>query len=140
MVRGMVRGNRATGGEVIDRLFVYGTLREGHAAASMIADHVLASEPATTAGRIVAFTDGYPGMVEDSTTEVVGELLTISDLAPALALIDAYEGDDFARTIKPVQTSRGEVMAWCYLLASPAIAEGGTPIPHGDWLRFQRED
>ncbi|MBT8495701.1 MAG: gamma-glutamylcyclotransferase, partial [Deltaproteobacteria bacterium] len=90
----------ARGREVINRLFVYGTLREGHAAASMIADHVVGSEPATTSGRIVAFADGYPGMVEDSRAEVIGELLTIGDLAPALALIDAYEGDDFARTIK----------------------------------------
>ena len=47
--------------DVVDRLFVYGTLRTGQHARSMILDHVARAEPATTQGTLIGF-DDYPGL------------------------------------------------------------------------------
>lgn len=123
---------------MVDRLFVYGTLREGQAARRMIAGHVARAEPATTDGALVAFPD-YPGVVEGTGT-IHGELVWLTDLLTAFALLDAYEGDDFLRILQRVRRQDGtEEVAWCYLLADPKLASAGTPIPHGDWLRWVRE-
>jgi gamma-glutamylcyclotransferase (GGCT)/AIG2-like uncharacterized protein YtfP len=119
---------------IVDRLFVYGTLRSGHAARSLIANHVVSAEPATARGRMFALPDGYPGFVPGSDGRVVGELMTLSDLAAAFALLDAYEGEEFQRALQEVELGDGRVLwAWCYVLSSPDLAEGGQPIPGGDW-------
>jgi gamma-glutamylcyclotransferase (GGCT)/AIG2-like uncharacterized protein YtfP len=47
--------------DIVDRLFVYGTLRTGQHARSLITDHVAHSEAATTQGTLVGF-DDYPGL------------------------------------------------------------------------------
>lgn len=125
--------------DVVDRLFAYGTLRSGQTARSMIADHVRSHEPATTAGVLIAFPD-YPGLIDAATGTVTGELVTLTELAAAFALLDAYEGDDFIRVLKRVQKADGtDDWAWCYVLADPRLAEVGTEIPHGDWVRWQSE-
>ncbi len=122
--------------DIVDRLFAYGTLRSGQTARSMIADHVVGSEPATTTGVLIAFPD-YPGLVDGETGAVTGELMTLTELAAAFALLDAYEGDDFIRILKRVRTHDGsEAWAWCYVLADPRLAAVGTTIPHGDWVRW----
>src|SRR5688572_16273609 len=81
-----------------DRLFVYGTLRTGEAARALVASHVVRSAPATLRGELYAFALGYPGVV-DGDGAVAGELLWLADLAAALPVLDAYEGDDFARVV-----------------------------------------
>lgn len=125
--------------EVVDRLFVYGTLRSGQTARSLIADHVARAAWARTTGRLVAFPD-YPGLVDESAGEIVGELVWLTDLAAAFALLDAYEGDDFIRVLKRCHLAEGgEEWAWCYVLADAKVAAAGTPIPHGDWVRWQAE-
>lgn len=124
---------------VVDRLFVYGSLRSGQAARSLIANHVLAAVPATARGRMFALPDGYPGFLPDTDGRVVGEMMTLSDLAAAFALLDAYEGEDFARSLQQVELGDGTtVWAWCYVLRSPALAEEGEPIPGGDWAEYLR--
>jgi gamma-glutamylcyclotransferase (GGCT)/AIG2-like uncharacterized protein YtfP len=124
---------------IVNRLFVYGTLRSGQAARSLIANHVAAAEPASARGRMFALSDGYPGFLPGPEGRVVGELMTLSDLAAALALIDAYEGDEFSRALQEVELGNGQmVWAWCYVLASPALAEEGEHIPGGDWAEYLR--
>lgn len=115
-------------------MFVYGTLRQGHAARSLIADHIASAVPATVRGRIYALPAGYPGLVEGDSAVVVGEMLQLVDLAAALALLDAYEGEEFRRVLTQVTTDDGvEHWAWCYVLSDPALAEAGVLITSGDW-------
>jgi gamma-glutamylcyclotransferase (GGCT)/AIG2-like uncharacterized protein YtfP len=121
---------------IVDRLFAYGSLRSGQPARSLITNHVIASQPATIAGRLYAIADSYPGYVPGESGTVVGELMVLGDLAASLALLDAYEGEEFVRGIQEVTLADGtRVWAWCYVLASPDLAEGAELIESGDWSR-----
>ena len=123
----------------MDRLFVYGSLRTGQAARSLIANHVVGSTPATAEGRMFALPDGYPGLLPGGGTWVTGELMTLRDLAPAFALLDAYEGEEFHRALQRIRLPDGStVWAWCYVLANAALAEGAELIPGGDWAEYLR--
>lgn len=124
--------------DVVDRLFVYGTLRTGQHARSLIADHVVRSEGATTQGTLVGF-DDYPGLLDQGDTAVVGEMVVLGELAAAFALIDAYEGDDFIRILKKIRLATGEdEWAWCYVLSDPRMAEDGKVIESGDWAQLTK--
>lgn len=130
---------RTTGShEVLDRLFVYGTLRQGQTARSLLANSITRTVKAETTGQIYAFPMGYPGYTEaDGTGRVLGEVVWLTDLAATFGLLDAYEGEDFARVIKQVRLETGEeVWAWIYTLADPAAAQVGTLIEDGDWVRY----
>ena len=134
-----VRRRRTGNFDIIDRLFVYGTLRSGQTARSLIAPHVVRSEEATIRGEIYAFPMGYPGLV-DGDGVVKGELMWLSDLAAALALLDAYEGADFVRVLKPVTRANGTLEpAWVYFLADANAVRLAEPIPDGDWVRYWEE-
>lgn len=123
--------------EIVDRLFVYGTLRSGQHARSLIAQHVAGSEPATMKGRIYALPEGYPGFVApsgDDADEIVhGELVTLTDLAAAFALLDAYEGADFSRVLRQADCAGVNRWTWVYELTQPSLADTGVLIPSGDW-------
>lgn len=139
---GTLEVERATGShEVLSRLFVYGTIRRGQTARSLIAGSIVRCTGAHTTGRIYAFPMGYPGFNDDGSDRVVvGEVLWLKDLAATFALLDAYEGDDFARVIRLVTTAAGEEMwAWIYTLSDPEAVRLGTPIDHGDWVRYWSE-
>jgi gamma-glutamylcyclotransferase (GGCT)/AIG2-like uncharacterized protein YtfP len=140
----MARDRRAPGwssqaGTVVDRLFAYGTFRAGESARPLLEPYIQGSEPATADGRIVAFpTEGYPGLIEGAGGLIIGELLHLRDLAPALALLDAYEGHDFSRLLKEARRADGSTCwAWCYALTNAAMAAAGVPIPGGDWVRWR---
>ena len=133
---------RTTGShEVLDRLFVYGTMRQGQTARSLVANSIKKSAKAFTSGHIYAFPMGYPGYTEgDGKGRVVGEVVWLSDLAATFGLLDAYEGEDFARVIKQVTTDAGEqIWAWIYTLADPAAIKLGSLIEDGDWVRYWTE-
>lgn len=139
---------RTTGSfEVLDRLFVYGTMRQGQTARSIVANSITRVLPATVNGQIFRFSMGYPGFLENTLGTVQGELLWLSDLAATFGLLDAYEGEDFARTLTQVTITpsatghlAGETLwAWIYSLADPASAALGTLIPDGDWVRHWTE-
>jgi gamma-glutamylcyclotransferase (GGCT)/AIG2-like uncharacterized protein YtfP len=131
---------RQTGShEVLDRVFVYGTLRQGQTARSLIANQIQRCVKASTAGALYAFPMGYPGYTEGA-TRVVGEVIWITELAATFGLLDAYEGQDFARIIRKVTLETGEqVWAWIYVLADPAAAKLGRLIEDGDWVRYWTE-
>jgi gamma-glutamylcyclotransferase (GGCT)/AIG2-like uncharacterized protein YtfP len=132
---------RTTGShEVLDRLFVYGTLRDGQTARTLVANQITGAAPATTEGSIYAFPMGYPGYVEDGVGRVKGEVLWLIELAATFALLDAYEGSDFARMIRQVTLESGEVIwAWVYVLSDAAAVKHGTRIDDGDWVRYWTE-
>lgn len=124
---------------VVDRLFVYGTLRAGQSSRSLVEAYVKSAEPATARGSIYAFPSGHPGLIVDDGGVVHGELLTLADLASALPLLDAYEGDDFARVLAEVTCASGSAWAWLYALASPELSRIGVRVAHGDWSRWLAE-
>lgn len=133
---------RTTGShEVLDRLFVYGTMRQGQTARSLVANSIVKCVAAHTGGQIYAFPMGYPGFTEgDGTGRVRGEVLWLTELAATFGLLDAYEGEDFARVIKRVTLETGEeVWTWIYTLADPAAVKLGSLIPDGDWVRYWTE-
>jgi gamma-glutamylcyclotransferase (GGCT)/AIG2-like uncharacterized protein YtfP len=132
---------RTTGShEVLDRLFVYGTLRQGQTARSIVANQITRTAAGHTSGEIYAFPMGYPGFTEgDGRSRVVGEVIWLSDLAATFGLLDAYEGQDFVRVIKQVTLEAGQVWAWIYTLADPGAVKLATRIPDGDWVRYWTE-
>jgi gamma-glutamylcyclotransferase (GGCT)/AIG2-like uncharacterized protein YtfP len=126
---------------VVDRLFVYATLREGQTARSLIANYIARHAPASAVGELYAFPMGYPGFVETAGPgRVIGEVLWLTELAAAFGLLDAYEGADFARVLIQVQLDGGErVWAWIYALSDPDAIRHGSRIAHGDWARYCAE-
>jgi gamma-glutamylcyclotransferase (GGCT)/AIG2-like uncharacterized protein YtfP len=137
--RGRKPGWSTDAQQIVDQLFVYGTLREGQAARSMIENYVAASRPATIAGAVYAFPDGYPGVLEHGRGTVMGELVKLTDLTAAFALLDAYEGDDFIRILKVATLDdRSETFAWCYVLADERMVDGATLVDSGDWVDYDR--
>ena len=136
---------RSTGShEVIDRLFVYGTLRKGQTARSLIANQITKTAKASTTGFIYSFPMGYPGYTDPGDTansgRVSGEVLWLTELPATFGLLDAYEGDDFSRVIKLISLESGEqVWTWIYTLAEPSTVAHGTLIADGDWVRYWRE-
>jgi len=143
--RGSFETERSTGShEVIDRLFVYGTLRKGQTARSLIANQITKSAKASTTGFIYAFPMGSPGYTDPGDPNhmgrVIGEVLWLTELPATFSLLDAYEGADFARIIKLVTLETGEsVWTWLYTLADPGATKHGALIGDGDWVRYWRE-
>ena len=137
---GVFEVERTTGSrEVLDRLFVYGTLRQGQTARSLVAASVTRCAGASMKGQIYAFPMGYPGYVEGP-GRVVGEVLWLTDLAATFGLLDAYEGADFVRAIRQVTTEAGEELwTWTYVLADPEAVKLGSLIADGDWVRYWTE-
>jgi gamma-glutamylcyclotransferase (GGCT)/AIG2-like uncharacterized protein YtfP len=127
--------------EVLDRLFVYGTLRQGQTARSLVANQVTRTARASMSGAMYAFPMGYPGLVEGGSARVIGEIVWLTELAATFGLLDAYEGQEFVRVIKKVtlDESGEQVWAWVYTLADPAAVRYGTLIEHGDWVRYWTE-
>lgn len=139
---GSVDARRQTGSnEVLDRLFVYATLRQGQTARSLIANQITRCAGATTTGAIYVFPMGYVGFIEaDEPSRVVGELLWLTDLPATFGLLDAYEGDDYVRVIKRVQLDTGELLwSWIYALADPDAIKHGSLLADGDWVRYWTE-
>ena len=138
--------------EAINRLFVYGSLRTGQTARTLIGNSVTRSVAAAIGGNLYVFPMGYPAFVE-GTNKVVGELLWLEDLAATLAMLDAYEGNDFVRIVRQVtlpdgigadgrpnlQAKNVMVWAWVYTLADPQTADLAERIIDGDWVRYWRD-
>jgi gamma-glutamylcyclotransferase (GGCT)/AIG2-like uncharacterized protein YtfP len=133
-------------GEALDRLFVYGTLRSGQTARSVVANSVTRCEPATVAGSLYIFPMGYPAYAQGEGV-VLGEVLWLNDLAATFAMLDAYEGTDFARVITKVRlvpdnagVAPMEIWTWIYTLADPQTISMAQRLPHGDWVKYWREN
>jgi gamma-glutamylcyclotransferase (GGCT)/AIG2-like uncharacterized protein YtfP len=82
-----------------DRLFVYGTLAPGKDAWTVLAPWVVgAAAPDAVAGRLYDTGRGYPGATFGPGPGLVhGVVVVLARPDAALAALDRYEGDEYAR-------------------------------------------
>ncbi|MCX5378459.1 gamma-glutamylcyclotransferase family protein [Streptomyces sp. NBC_00091] len=130
--------------------FVYGTLRPGEVNHDLfLRGRTAAEEPARLPDAALYEGPGYPYAVDRPGRAIAGELITAApgaygELLVALDLLEEYAGpgrpgnvyDRVAR--EAVRPDGSRVLAWVYLAAAPLahrLAESGTEIPGGDWLR-----
>ena len=116
--------------QVLDLLFVYGTLRsqfDNQHAALLRANAEFLSDT-TVRGRVYRLGSrgfAYPGFVPDLDGTVHGELYRLRTPSGTLAQLDEYEGEEFERVAVEVDGAR----AWIYRLrnvpaSAPQIASG----------------
>jgi gamma-glutamylcyclotransferase (GGCT)/AIG2-like uncharacterized protein YtfP len=84
---------------VTDRLFVYGSLAPGHDAWSVLEPWVVGAPDADAVpGRLYDTGRGYPGATfEPGAGLVHGTVVVLREPEVALAALDRYEGDEYAR-------------------------------------------
>jgi gamma-glutamylcyclotransferase (GGCT)/AIG2-like uncharacterized protein YtfP len=120
---------------LVDRLFVYGSLRLGHSARNLVDPFIREWTPATVRGSMYAFTSGYPGVVLDANHGIVmGELLTLRDFAVCLPVLDDYEGTGYTRVMVECEHVGGPTWTRIYVLADPRVAALGTLVSSGEWI------
>jgi len=83
----------------LDRLFVYGSLREGQKARSLVADRIARWETASLPVRSTRCAR-LPRLYRRHAGRVIGELVWLTDLPATLEVLDDYEGRDFARVVR----------------------------------------
>jgi gamma-glutamylcyclotransferase (GGCT)/AIG2-like uncharacterized protein YtfP len=120
-------------------LFVYGTLRSesDHEYARLlrgVSEFVSAGRLRGSLYRVAH----YPGWVEDGDPDgwVHGEIWRPRHAATLLPKLDFYEGPEYRRVIRAIDTSAGPVDSWVYLYA--ASIEGKERIISGDWFTQSR--
>lgn len=124
---------------MLDRLFVYGTLRPGAGAYAMVEGSVERHQPAVLPGYgLVGEGHRYPWCIEASGREVAGALLWLDDPVRMLEHLDRYEGVDeddpeYRRVTLGVLTADGEYPAWVYV-GGPGVPNDARPLDGGDWL------
>ncbi len=112
-------------------LFVYGTLRRGGEAASVLEGAELIA-PAAVAGGLYDTGHGYPALVLAGGGKVLGEVWRCP--APLLPRLDEYEGVE-ERLFRRVGVEVRDWPCWAYV-AGPKLARLLTAdrrIPSGTW-------
>lgn len=133
---------------MLDRLFVYGTLRRGGGAPvrrRLRRDWVCLGE-AWMVGLLYEVAD-YPGAVpcDGAGPQIRGELYRLVRPERVLALLDRYEGcgpghaspHEYRRAQVKVHTAGGTLMAWVYLYNR--TPRGLRRIRSGDYLKARRQ-
>ncbi|WP_191908823.1 gamma-glutamylcyclotransferase family protein [Larkinella humicola] len=106
------------------RLFVYGTLLSAskHPMAQNLRQKTRLLGPGFFPGRLYDL-GMYPGAVYDPVAQsnVFGEVysFTESGWKRERKTLDDYEGDEYVRSVVPVQTADGLVDCWTYLFKPP---------------------
>jgi len=131
------------------RLFVYGTLRQGlgHPMHRLLQEHATFVGRARFQGKLFDL-GRYPGAVpsDDPSDVVEGELYELTAPEQALPALDEYEGcgptarppTEFRRVWATVQLEGGEsVGAWVYIYNRPT--KGKRLIPGGDYVRYRSQ-
>jgi gamma-glutamylcyclotransferase (GGCT)/AIG2-like uncharacterized protein YtfP len=92
-------------------LFVYGTLVPNGTYWDEVARWVIDHRPARVAGALFDTGRGYPAARFDPDADgfVEGVVLTLRDPSVIVPRLDAFEGDEYART--DVRTADGDVVA-----------------------------
>lgn len=114
-------------------LFVYGTLRSG--SGNHFAQLLEAASDFVATGRVrgsLYRIAHYPGWVEDSDGWVQGEIRQPRDSGALLRELDEYEGEEYRRVLRVVETADASRECWVYLFE--ASIEDKTRIFSGDWL------
>jgi len=104
--------------EIVDHVFVYGTLLRGMSAANLLDDlDAEFVDEARVRGRLY-FSD-FPHLLTPSNQDdiVLGELYRLPHITAALVALDAFEreGELYTRTLTEVTSAGGNVViAWLY--------------------------
>lgn len=128
------------GDMILDRLFVYGTLRTNGHAFHLVEALVETYQPAVLTGyALVGEGHRYPWCVKAAQGEVVGELLWLSDADSALELLDRYEGihepePEYQRLVTDVHTGNQVLTAWAYV-GGTAVPGDAVAVEGGEWAR-----
>jgi gamma-glutamylcyclotransferase (GGCT)/AIG2-like uncharacterized protein YtfP len=123
---------------VTDRLFVYGTLAPGNDAWAVLEPWIIgAADRDAVSGRLYDTGRGYPGatfepdIVDGGPGLVHGTVVVLARPDAALAALDRYEGDEYARIT--VRTRTGidvATYAWTApLTGCRLLADGRWPDP-----------
>jgi gamma-glutamylcyclotransferase (GGCT)/AIG2-like uncharacterized protein YtfP len=122
---------------VTDRLFVYGTLAPGNDAWSVLEPWVVGEPVAdAVAGQLYDTGRGYPGATFGAGPNLVhGRVVLLGEPDAALAALDRYEGDEYARIT--VRTRAGVDVA-AYAWTAPLT--GCRPVPGGRWRDPEAHD
>ncbi|WP_025321183.1 gamma-glutamylcyclotransferase family protein [Deferrisoma camini] len=120
-----------------DRVFVYGTLKQGGIYHSLIAPHLLEVQEGWVPGVLVDL-GTYPGWVPGP-GRVWGEVVRVAPVVEALAKLDEledYHGPGrpenlYERVLVKVETATAPVEAWAYRYLGPT--EGRPAVPGGRW-------
>ncbi|MEV7523282.1 gamma-glutamylcyclotransferase family protein [Streptomyces sp. NPDC091371] len=130
--------------------FVYGTLRPGEVNHDLfLRGRTVSEEPASLPDAALYDGPGYPYAVHRPGSEITGELITATpdaygQLLAALDLLEEYRGPGRPGNVydridcEAVRPDGTPVRAWVYLAApllALRLADSGTEIPSGDWLR-----
>ncbi|HSJ29724.1 MAG TPA: gamma-glutamylcyclotransferase family protein [Acidimicrobiia bacterium] len=113
-------------------VFVYGSLRRGGSAEHLLGnlERVVARlEAHALYGRNLV----YPFAVPDPASSVIGEIVTLASDA-TLHRLDAYEGDEYRRTVARAVTAAGPLPAWVWVAALPESLPEEERIDSGDWF------
>lgn len=127
---------------MIDRVFVYGTLKREGSYHHLVATFVREVREGSVPGDLVDLGD-YPGWVEGE-GRVYGEVFRVDPVDEALHFLDAFEdyhgeGDPrnlYDRLVVDVSTRSGPVRAWAYKYRGPAA---GSPRIRGGVWRARRD-
>lgn len=110
------------GGDMRERLFVYGTLAPGRPNAHILAGVAGTWEKGCVRGDLLqagwGADQGYPGIVLNASAKPVeGFVLTSDELSQEWARLDAFEGVGYRRVLAPVELETGGlVQAYIYQL------------------------
>ena len=114
-------------------LFVYGTLRSGsgNAFARLLQETSDFAGMGRVRGSLYRIAH-YPGWVEDSNGWVTGEIWLPRDAGSLLVELDEYEGLDYRRLTRAIESANGARDCWVYLYVRSI--EGKPRMISGDWL------
>jgi len=105
-------------------LFVYGSLKRGHANHEQLRSAEYLSRARTAASFALRVIDGYPALVP-GTRAIEGELYRIG--VQALHALDEFEGQAYVRREVALEC---EQRALAYLASEP---DAGVPYPEDNW-------
>ncbi|RKL69339.1 gamma-glutamylcyclotransferase [Salipaludibacillus neizhouensis] len=124
------------------KLFVYGTLRKGQSNNQIIENASIFSAQARIKGKLYDTGYEYPALVLKGDTYVFGEIHEVDDkLLPKLDMLEDYDESRldnlYYRTKKMIETDKGAVEAWVYVIDHQHEQELNQLVPFQDWSIYQ---
>lgn len=123
----------------MEKVFVYGTLRQGEQYHDLLGDSRLFSVLAQVKGTLADTGSGYPVLIETE-GRVAGELYEVTEeVLRRLDELEEYYGpgderNDYERVVTEVMTDTGVTEAWVYMYRHP---QQYAAIPEGDWKLYR---
>ena len=125
----------------LNRVFVYGTLREHESNHGLLKNSECLAQQSWTNGILYDTGQGYPAMSLDKTKTVYGEVYEVDrKTLKALDHLEDYYGKGrvnlYDRITQTIYTDRGEMEAYVYVYSS-TLGKKLTEIEFGDWKCHQ---